>query len=180
LFVTVRRRHSEVVTIEPLRPEQYSTVAGWLSRPEINRWLTADWRNRPVNDTLIAMVVRNHKRNRLFLVRDEGHACGLASLADLDVVDRTAMVWYALGDSRLSGQGVTSEAVRQLARLSVRELGLASLYAWVMQDNIASLKVMHKAGFREAGRIRSAALSGEKLVDRIYFDLIASEIGETA
>jgi RimJ/RimL family protein N-acetyltransferase len=165
-----------MVTIELLAPEDYALVAAWLSRTDTNRWLTAEWRNRTVTETMIAMVVRNHRRNRLFLVREEGHACGLVGLADLDTGDRTAMLWYVLGDDRMAGRGITSEAVRHLASVSVRDLGLASLYAWVMEDNIASIRVMEKAGFRHAGRIRSAAVSGDKVVDRVYFDVIASEV----
>jgi hypothetical protein len=45
-----------------------------------------------------------------------------------------------------------------------------------MEDNAASHRVLQKAGFREAGRIRRAASSGGRQVDRIYFDLIASEV----
>jgi RimJ/RimL family protein N-acetyltransferase len=45
-----------------------------------------------------------------------------------------------------------------------------------MEDNAGSKRVLQKAGLREAGRIRSAASSGGHQVDRIYFDLIASEV----
>jgi RimJ/RimL family protein N-acetyltransferase len=55
-------------------------------------------------------------------------------------------------------------------------MGLASIYAWIMEDNAASQRVLQKAGFREAGRIRCAACSGGRQVDRIYFDLVAAEI----
>jgi RimJ/RimL family protein N-acetyltransferase len=165
-----------MVRIEPLPQDCLSLAAEWLSRPEINRWLTADWRERDVTDALVAMAVRNHRRNRLFLVRHDTQACGLVGLAELEVVDRTAMVWYLLGDARLSGKGVSSEAVRQLTKWATRNLGLASMYAWVMEDNVASMRVLQRAGFREAGRVRLAATSGERLVDRVYFDIIAPEV----
>ena len=67
-------------------------------------------------------------------------------------------------------------AVKHLARLSFEHLGLASLYAWVMEDNMPSLGMVQKAGFREAGRIRCAACSAGRQVDRIYFDLLPSEL----
>ena len=165
----------EVITIEELIPEHFERVASWLGKTEINRWLTAEWRNRVVNATLISIAARNQK-NRLFLVRCEGEPCGLAALAEIEPIDKTAMVWYVLGEQTLSGRGITSDAVKLLTHLCFDKMGLASVYAWAMEDNGASQRVLQKAGFREAGRIRYAASSGGRQVDRIYFDLIAGEI----
>lgn len=166
---------TKVTTIEELIPDYFDLVAQWLSKAEINRWLTSEWRNREVNATLVAIATRNRK-NRFFLVRYDGQPCGLIALADIDTADKTAMIWYVLGDKNLSGRGITSDAVRQLVRLAFDQMGLASTYAWAMEDNAGSKRVLQKAGLREAGRIRSAASSGGHQVDRIYFDLIASEV----
>lgn len=160
-----------MTSIEPLLPEHFEQVAGWLSRPETNKWLSGEWRDHEATPSILAIAVRN-RRNKLYLVRHESSACGLVGLADIDPADRIAMVWYLLGDDRLKGRGIVSEAVRQLARLAFSELSLASLYAWIMEDNIASRRVLEKSGFRECGRFRNAASSNGKQVDRIYFDLI--------
>jgi RimJ/RimL family protein N-acetyltransferase len=164
----------EVTAIEELQADDLSLVAMWLSRNEINRWLTSEWRNRVVSTTVLAIALRNPK-NRFFLVRCNGQACGLAALADIDLADGTAMVWYFLGDSAFSKRGIGSEAVKQLVRKSFQELKLQSLYAWIMEDNAASANLLHNVGFREAGRIRQASSSNGCQVDRIYFDLIAAE-----
>jgi RimJ/RimL family protein N-acetyltransferase len=164
-----------VIALEELRPEDFELAAGWLSRKEVNRWLTAEWRDRTVTTSVIAMAVRN-RRNRIFIVQRDGRPCGLVCLADIDTSDMTAMVWYLLAESGLSGKGITSEAVRQVTRLAFREMALESVYAWAMQDNAASLRVLEKAGFLPAGRIRRAARSGETQVDRLYFDLVRSDI----
>ena len=164
-----------MITIQALNPEHFGLVARWLSKPEINRWLTAEWRDRAVNASLIAIAARS-RRNKLFLVRCSDEPCGLVALANINAADKTAMVWYVLGEQELSGRGITSEAVTQLTRFCFGEMGLASVYAWIMEENMASRSVLEKAGLREAGRIRCAASSGGRQVDRIYFDLIASEV----
>ena len=164
-----------MITIDELSPQDFDLVAGWLARPETNRWLTAEWRGRRVDATVLAMVARN-KRNQLFIVRNEGQACGLVALADIDPVDRVAMVWYVLGDQTLGGKGITSEAVRQASHFAFSKLNLACVYAWVMEDNVASGKVLAKAGFREAGRLRAATRSGDNQVARIYFDRTADTL----
>jgi RimJ/RimL family protein N-acetyltransferase len=162
------------ISIEPLPVDHFGLVAEWLSKPDVNRWLTSEWRNRTVEPQVIAVVVRN-RRNRLFLVRSNGEPCGMVALSDIDVVDGTAMVWYLLGEPSLAGRGVTSEAVRLIARESFETLGLRSLYAWAMADNVASQRVLKKAGFRHVGQIRESAVSDGAPVSRIYFDRLASD-----
>jgi RimJ/RimL family protein N-acetyltransferase len=164
----------DTITIEKLDSPYFAQAAQWLARPDVNRWLTSDWRDRPVGAPLIAVVARN-ARNRLFLVRCNGQPCGLVALADLDAADGTAMVWYALGEQRLGGRGITSEAVRQLVRHAFQELNLRCVYAWAMADNIASQRVLLKSGFREAGSVRNAASSRGVQVDRVYFDILPAE-----
>jgi RimJ/RimL family protein N-acetyltransferase len=159
-----------MVTLEILSPEHFGLVAGWLSRRDINRWLSSEWRGQTVDPRLIAVVVRN-KRNRLFLIRCEGKACGVAGLSDIDLIDRMASVWYLLGEAELASRGVVSKGVRQLVRYALDELGLESLHAWIMEDNVRSRRVLEKAGFRELGHMRRAACSAGRQVDRVYFDL---------
>jgi ribosomal-protein-alanine N-acetyltransferase len=160
-----------MTTIEPLLPEHFEQVAGWLSRPDTNKWLSGEWRDHQATPSILAITIRN-RRNRLYLVRHESTPCGLVGLAEIDSADRIAMVWYLLGDERLKGRGIISEAVRQLSRVAFSEHSLASLHAWIIEDNIASRRVLQKSGFRECGRFRNAACSSGRQVDRIYFDLL--------
>jgi RimJ/RimL family protein N-acetyltransferase len=164
-----------MTTLESLDVQHFDQVAHWLSRPGINRWLTQEWRHNETSASIVAIAVRN-RRNRLFLVRHDDEPCGLVGLADIEIVDRTAMVWYFLGDDKLSGQGIISEAVRELARVAFGQLALASLYAWAMEDNVASQRVLQHVGFRKVGRIRQSACLADRQVDRLYFDLIPGEI----
>jgi len=161
--------------IEPLTPEHFAAVAGWLSKPEVNQWLTGDWRDRVVDATLIGVAVRN-KRNRFFLVRSDGVPCGLVALADWDAVDKIAMIWYALGDPASGGRGVITEAVRQLIQAAFDNLGIEALHAWVMEDNERSRRVLEKNKFRQAGCLRQAAVHNGRRLNSIYLDLVRSDL----
>jgi len=160
-----------MVTIEILEPAHFEMVARWLSNREVNRWLTSEWRDRVVDSTMIGIAARNRK-NRLFLVRCDGTPCGLTALADFDSVDRIAMIWYVLGEEEVAGRGVTTSAVRQVVDRGFRELQLKSIYAWIMEDNLRSRRVLEKVGFREAGCIRLGTCSAGRQVARVYFDIV--------
>ena len=159
-----------MTTIEPLSPEQFGVVAGWMANADINRWLTSEWRGRPADSAMLAIAVRN-KKNRIFLVRQSGTPVGLVGLADLDTQDKCAMVWYLLGDHTLGGKGVITDAVGQLCRLGFNDMGLRNIYAWIMEPNQKSRRVLEKNGFKESGRLRRAADMDGSGVDRVYFDL---------
>jgi RimJ/RimL family protein N-acetyltransferase len=163
-----------VIAIEPLTAADAPTVARWLSVPAINEWLTADWRGRAVDPSLLGIAMRN-KRNRLFLVRSDGAPCGLVALADWDPADRVAMVWYALGEASLGGKGVITAALGQLVAVAFRDLGIESLHAYIREDNERSRRVLEKCGFRELGRMRAAVREGGRQLDRVYFDLVRSD-----
>jgi RimJ/RimL family protein N-acetyltransferase len=161
-----------MASIEELESPSFELAAQWLSKPRINRWLTGEWRGRDVKPQTIVMAVRN-RRNLFFLIRHDGQPCGLVCLSDVDYADRSAMIWYILGEEALAAKGIVTEAVKQLTEIAFSRMNLASVYAWTMADNLASQRVLHKAGFREAGRLRLASCSGGVQVDRIYFDLVA-------
>lgn len=159
------------VSIEQLESDYFSLVATWLSQPQVNRWLSAEWRGREVEPRLVAVAARG-SRNRLFLVRHRGVPCGIVGLSEIDTVDQIAMIWYAMGVSELGGRGVMSDAVRLVLRAAFERFGLACVYAWAMADNRASQRVLIKAGFCEVGRLRQSAWSQGTRVDRVYFDIV--------
>lgn len=164
-----------MTTLAPLTPDHFETVARWLSTPAINCWLSGDWRDKETTATVVAIAVRNRK-NRLFLVTHDGEPCGMVALSDIETADKTAMIWYLMGEQSLSGKGVMSEAVRQLVDKAFTQMDFRSLYAWAMENNAASIKVLHKSGFCKVGRIRHSACWAGGQVDRIYFDLIPADL----
>jgi RimJ/RimL family protein N-acetyltransferase len=165
-----------MTTLTPLTSDHFETVARWLSNPAVNRLLSADWRDKEVTATVLAIAARK-RQNRFFLIQHEGKACGLVALSDLEVADKSAMAWYLMGDERFRGKGIAADAVRQLIRFAFMEMGLECIFAWAIEGNTASLSLLNAVGFREVGRIRrSACIAGQQL-DRIYFDIIRSDIG---
>ncbi|MHC4471803.1 MAG: GNAT family N-acetyltransferase [Planctomycetota bacterium] len=159
------------IEVTPIKAEDFEMAARWLSDPEINRWLTSEWRGQEVTSRMIAMVVRN-KRTRVWIVHLDGTPCALIGLFDIDFADRTAVVWTLVGDRTLYGRGVGTRAMGELVRLGFDELGLVNLHGWLIEDNIPSRRMLEKNGFREAGRVRKAVNFGGRQVDRVYFDLV--------
>ncbi|MEU0557822.1 GNAT family N-acetyltransferase [Dactylosporangium sp. NPDC006015] len=60
-----------------------------------------------------------------------------------------------------SGRGVATAAVRELCRLAAARHGLRTLRAAASHQNVASRKVLTKAGFAPAGPADPAHLGGK-------------------
>jgi RimJ/RimL family protein N-acetyltransferase len=120
------------------------------------------------------MAVRN-RRNRLYLLYVDGTPSGLVALAEIDTTDRSAEVWYALAPDTPKGRGTATQAVKLVVAQAFEVLALRCLYLNIMANNVASLRVAEKSGFRHAGRLRGAMTFDGTPVDRVLYDLVPED-----
>lgn len=67
---------------------------------------------------------------------------------------QNAILGYAVDEAH-NGKGYATQAVRGVVRIAFEELGLHRVQAGVMPRNIASIRVLEKAGFRYEGLARN-------------------------
>jgi [ribosomal protein S5]-alanine N-acetyltransferase len=92
------------------------------------------------------------------LVAEDGSVLGRFNLYRLQ--DGTAELGYRVAE-RAAGRGVATAAVRELCQLAVSRHGLRELRAATSNANVASRKVLAKAGFVPAGPADPADLGGK-------------------
>ena len=78
------------------------------------------------------------------LVGDDGSALGRFNL--YRIADGTAELGYRVAE-HVAGRGVATATVREVCRLAAAQYGLRTLRAATTHDNVASQKVLTKAGF---------------------------------
>ena len=92
------------------------------------------------------------------LVAEDGSVLGRFNLYLLG--DGTANLGYRVAE-HAAGRGVATAAVRELCGLAAQRHGLRTLKAATSHANVASRKVLIKAGFAEAGPAGPADLGGQ-------------------
>ncbi|MFE7314415.1 GNAT family N-acetyltransferase [Streptomyces sp. NPDC057555] len=92
------------------------------------------------------------------LVAEDGSVLGRFNLVDIE--DHTAELGYRVAQ-HLTGRGVATAAVRELCRLAAAQYGLRTLRAATVHQNVASQKVLIKAGFVPVGSAEPAHLGGK-------------------
>jgi ribosomal-protein-alanine N-acetyltransferase len=92
------------------------------------------------------------------LVAEDGSVLGRFNLVGIE--DHTAELGYRVAE-HVAGHGVATATVRELCRLAAARHGLRTLRAAVANQNVASQKVLTKAGFVAAGPADPAHLGGK-------------------
>jgi ribosomal-protein-alanine N-acetyltransferase len=82
------------------------------------------------------------------LVGEDGTVLGRFNLVNLE--DGTAELGYRVAQ-QVAGHGVATATVQELCQLAAGQYGLHTLRAATTHDNVASQKVLTKAGFVPAG-----------------------------
>lgn len=92
----------------------------------------------------------------------EDELIGRANIKDIDPTTKTAYVGYRIAE-HWSGKGVASFALAKLID-QAKTAGLTILFACVSTDNLASERVLKKAGFRQVEQIPQVAIVQGKAV----------------
>lgn len=92
------------------------------------------------------------------LIGDDGSVLGRFNL--FDVKDGTANLGYRVAQ-HAAGRGVATATVTELCQLAAAHYGLHTLRAATAHQNVASQKVLIKAGFVPAGPAGPADLGGK-------------------
>jgi ribosomal-protein-alanine N-acetyltransferase len=93
------------------------------------------------------------------LVADDGSVLGRFNLYDIE--DGTAALGYRVAQD-VAGRGVATATVRELCRLAAAQHGVRTLRAATARENVASRKVLTKAGFVPVGLADPADIGGKQ------------------
>ena len=111
----------------------------------------------------------------MLLDRTSDAIVGSIGLFHADWEVRSAEIGYGVrSDER--GKGYATEALDAVARWALAEGGIQRAWLTANTDNLASVRVAEKAGFRREGTLRRAGLEDDGLHDLAVFSLLDDEL----
>lgn len=114
--------------------------------------------------------LENHFANRIdFAIDVDGELVG--SVAFIEVHGEEAQVSYWLSELH-QGHGIMTEAVKELVRFGLNECGFLRIWGYTWSDNIASRKVLKRAGFKLEGILRKKWPKNGKRFDSHLFAIV--------
>ena len=112
---------------------------------------------------------RGMRPETFFAIVVNGEACGGIGFALQSDVDRvSAEVGYWLGEAYW-GRGIVTEALVAVSRYAAEAHGLTRLFALPFAYNLASCRVLEKAGYVLEARLRRSAIKDGVIVDQFQY-----------
>jgi RimJ/RimL family protein N-acetyltransferase len=156
------------------------TCAKWLSDLEITTHLGAMGQVFGVEDEEEWIErVRRDRYNPTFaiVVRDGKRLIGSTGLKGVDPKRGTAELGILIGEKDVWGKGYGAEAARLVVDFAFSLLGLHMIWLKHWEFNGRAHRSYLKAGFKDAGRLRSALEVGGHRYDELLMDITRADFG---
>ncbi|MDN2676294.1 GNAT family N-acetyltransferase [Janthinobacterium sp. SUN033] len=121
----------------------------------------------------VAQFLDEHAQGRMHpcvIVDEHGQLIGRANLKDIDREQGVAEVGYRIGEQQ-AGKGLATAALQYLIALAQDEWRLASLCAYAIDGNAASIRVLERCGFAQGMAVPDIAIVEGNVVDGHRFAL---------
>lgn len=113
--------------------------------------------------------VRDQKPERNFALQYGGEAIGgLGFQIGVDISRASAEMGYWLSES-FWGRGFATRAAQALSDWAFTEYKLTRVFALVFSHNLASARVLEKAGFQREGIMRRSAVKNGAVLDQVIY-----------
>lgn len=109
---------------------------------------------------------------------DSGKYIGNVMLQDIDWINRTARAPFMIGDKNYWGNGYATEARMLMLKFAFEERGLQRISAVVLENNIASLRIHEKCGFKKEGLMRNSMFKNGRYYNQYILGVLKDEFEE--
>lgn len=158
-----------------LTPQLAEIVSQWLEHRKIHQWLDFGEGRQKMSASALIFASRSPRNVIRVTFDSNGRPFGVVALANLNRAFGTAMIWGLRPVLRPPVRSNMAIEMRHLLRYGFTELGLNSVYGFVVAGNTLSYSGMCSAGFKEVGRQRKCHVIDGQVKDRILFDITREE-----
>ena len=116
------------------------------------------------------------KQLRLAIAGEDESAIGLIDLYDFDPRHLRAGIGIVISQSEHRNQGFGGEALTLLCSYAFKVLDLHQLYAGVSADNLRSIHLFEKLGFKQNGVRKDWLRSASGFKDELFFQKIRPHV----
>ena len=158
-------------TLRPFNPNDIDSLMEYANNSKIAANLTNQFSHpytRDSGERFIAMATQ-HSPPTIFAIDINGKASGGIGLhPQTDIHVKNAELGYWLAEP-FWGQGIMTKAVTQIVDYGFKNLDITRIFARPFGINIASQKVLEKAGFVLEGRFKDTIYKNGEYLDELFY-----------
>lgn len=166
------------VYLRAFEPDDYLTSIAWRNDDEIwsqlgggKYYVSTSYEKKWMED---AIFDNNNIRLAVCLIED-GRYIGNVSITNINTANRSGASNILIGDHSCWGHGIGSEAYKLLLDYAFNERGFHRIEARVLEDNIASIKMHQKCGYRIEGTLREAVFKKGRWQNQVVLSILENE-----
>ncbi len=143
------------ITLRPLEPEDIDILYRWEN--DMSIWEVSNTKT-PFSKHILAQYILESakdiyesKQLRLMIQNENMEVVGAVDLFDFEPYHLRAGVGVLIHKTTDKNKGYASDALQAMWNYAYEILGLKQLYANITSDNVISLRLFEKAGFKKVG-----------------------------
>lgn len=180
--LTYRGEH---VDIGPIHKDALPLLQRWWNDPDVTLPLAGHVFPSTMKDQeewYDKWAVRGDGSTVHFLIYDvcSDTPIGVVNLFSINYRNQTAWAGIYIGEKQCRGLGYGTEALRLVTAYAFGPCGLNNVTVAVHADNIGSLRMAEKVGYREIGRQRQGVRRSGQYIDIVFMDILASDFERSA
>jgi len=165
------------ISLRPISLSDIDDVMVWTSDAKVAKYCTWEpYTNKEKGIDFIQNIASKSLWFRAICLRDRAIGCTEFQACSERCRDKSAQLGYSLS-SMYWGKGIATMVVKQVVDAAFKEFPyLERLEARVDVENVASQRVLEKAGFQREGVLRKYLFIKGKSIDIVMFSILSSEV----
>lgn len=166
------------IYLRALEIDDYKTTFEWRQDPDIQYgfsnkrvFVSSENEKKWIEDSINDFS----KVSLGICTKDDNKLIGLAFLNDIDLHNKTGHCPSLIGDKNYWGQGLATEARVLILHHAFFDRGLNRIWARILTDNIASIKMCEKTGYKKEGVLRQSRFKNGNFVDEYYYAVLKDD-----
>ena len=177
IFKNIPTLKSQRLVLRKITQKDVFDVFEYASDPLVTKYLL--WREHSEIDytrEYLNNLKRKYKRAEFYDwgIEYEGHMIGTVGFTSLSIASNTGEIGYVI-DEKFWGQGIASEAVREVIRFGFEELLLERIECRYLKENARSPRLAERCHMKYEGCLRHAMIVKGEYRDVCISSILASE-----
>ncbi len=166
------------VYLRAFEPDDYLVSIAWRNDDEIWSRLGGPkyYVSKSFEKKWIEEAIFDNKNIRFAVcLCEDGRYIGNVSITNINTIYRSGISNILIGDRNCWGQGIGLEAYRLLLNYAFNERNFHRIEAQVLENNIASLKMHQRCGFKIEGTMRESIFKNGQWQNQIILSILENE-----
>lgn len=164
----------------PIEKDVYGNWWKWFNDPEVTEHMNKGVLENTIENQLAFFTKMIQSEKDLILAicdrKTEMHI-GTTGLHNIDWMKGSAQFGITIGEKLFWGKNIGSIAWKMIVNYGFEELNLKKIDTKIFSDNLASIRIAEKCGFKKIKLLKNDVEKNGKLYDRIYM-VLNKKIGQ--